>query len=98
MERLHIAVGLFAALACSGLQAQTLMRANIPFEFRMGESAFPAGDYVFKYSAHLLVVHHEQGDLCFANNPSGFSFTPQHAHNDDEVRQLLRSLRSRHLS
>lgn len=62
MERLHIAVGLFAALACSGLQAQTLMRANIPFEFRMGESAFPAGDYVFKYSAHLLVVHHEQGD------------------------------------
>jgi hypothetical protein len=62
MKRLHFAVGLFAALACSGLQAQTVMRANIPFEFRMGETAFPAGDYVFKYSAHLLVVHEEQGD------------------------------------
>ena len=31
--------------------------------------------------------------LCFASNPSGFSLTRQHAHNDDEVRQLLRSLR-----
>ena len=62
MKRLHFAVGLFAALACSGLQAQTLLRANIPFEFQMGETAFPAGDYVFNYSAHLLVVHQEQGD------------------------------------
>ena len=62
MKRLHFAVGLFAALACSGLQAQTRLRANIPFEFRMGETNFPAGDYVFKCSTHLLVVQQEQGD------------------------------------
>jgi hypothetical protein len=62
MKRLHFAVGLLATLACSGLQAETLMRATIPFEFRMGETAFPSGDYVFKYSTHLLVVHQEQGN------------------------------------
>jgi len=62
MKRLTFAVGLLATLACSALQAQTLMRASIPFEFRMGKTDFPAGDYEFKYSAHLLVVHQEQGD------------------------------------
>jgi hypothetical protein len=62
MKRLHFAVGLFAALACSGLQAQTSMRANIPFEFQMGKTTFPAGDYEFKYSSHLLVVRQELGD------------------------------------
>ena len=39
MKRLHFAVGLFTAVACSGLQAQTPLRANIPFEFRMGHRA-----------------------------------------------------------
>src|SRR5690242_9251553 len=62
MKRLHFAFGLFAAVACTSLQAQTILQANIPFEFRMGETSFPAGDYVFKYSPHLLVVHQEQGE------------------------------------
>ena len=62
MKRLHFAVGLFAVLACSGLQAQTKLEANIPFEFRMGESSFEAGSYVFDYSAHMLVVREEHGN------------------------------------
>ena len=62
MKRLHLAFGLFAAVACSSLQAQTVLQANIPFEFRMGETSFPAGDYVFKYSPHLLVVQEEKGE------------------------------------
>jgi hypothetical protein len=62
MKRLHFAVGLLFVLAASGLQAQTQMRASIPFEFRMGQTSFPAGDYVIQYSPHLLVVHQENGD------------------------------------
>jgi hypothetical protein len=66
MKRLHFAVGLFAALAGSGLQAQIMLQANVPFEFRMGAVNFPAGDYQFKYSGHVLVVHQEQGDRATA--------------------------------
>jgi hypothetical protein len=62
MKRLHFAVGLFAAMAGSGLEAQILLEATVPFEFRMGEVNFPAGDYQFKYSGHVLVVHQERGD------------------------------------
>jgi hypothetical protein len=61
MKRLHFAVGLFAALACSGLEAQTRLEANIPFEFRMGETSLPAGDYLFDYSSRLLVLHQADG-------------------------------------
>ena len=61
MKRLHFAVGLLAALACSGLEAQTRLEANIPFEFRLGNTTMPAGDYLFDYSSHLLVVHREDG-------------------------------------
>src|ERR1700686_4745156 len=60
MKRLHFAVGLLAALACSGLEAQTRLEANIPFEFRIGKTTLPAGDYLFDYSSQLLIVH--QGD------------------------------------
>jgi hypothetical protein len=66
MKRLHFAVGLLAALACSGLQAQIPLQANIPFEFRMGEVKFPAGDYQFKYSGQLLVVHQQEGQRATA--------------------------------
>ena len=62
MKRLHFAVGLFAAMAGSGLEAQVLLEAKVPFEFRMGEVNFPAGEYQFKHSGHVLVVHQERGD------------------------------------
>jgi len=62
MKRLHFAVGLLATIAGSGLQAQVLLQANVPFEFRMGQSNFPAGDYEFRCSGHLIVVHQEGGD------------------------------------
>lgn len=61
MTRLHFAVALLAALACSGLEAQTRLEANIPFEFRMGKTTLPAGDYLFDYSSRLLLVHQENG-------------------------------------
>ena len=62
MKRLNLAVGLFAALVCSSLQAQTLLQAKIPFDFRMGATTFAAGDYDFRYSPHQLTVHQQGGD------------------------------------
>lgn len=61
MKRLLIATGLFAALACSGLQGQTIMNANIPFDFQLGKSAMPAGDYQISYSPHLLMLRSTDG-------------------------------------
>jgi hypothetical protein len=61
MTRLHFATGLLAALAGTGLQAEVLMEANVPFEFRMGQTQFPAGDYEFKYSQNFLIVHQVGG-------------------------------------
>ena len=61
MKRLTIAVGLFTVLACSGLQAQPKLEASIPFEFRMGTTTFPAGDYLFDYSSQVLAVHKADG-------------------------------------
>jgi len=62
MKRLAVAVGLFTVLACSGLQAQTRLEASIPFEFRMGKTTLPAGDYLFDYSSLLLVIHQRDGE------------------------------------
>ena len=42
MKRLHFALGLLAAVACSGLHAQnTNVRASIPFDFQIGETRMP---------------------------------------------------------
>ncbi|HXP87651.1 MAG TPA: hypothetical protein VN841_23160 [Bryobacteraceae bacterium] len=41
-----VVVTIFAALACTGLYAQSLdMRATIPFDFRAGNTLMPAGEY-----------------------------------------------------
>ncbi len=62
MKRLHFALGLFAAFACSGLQAQTaIMKANIPFDFHLGKTVMPAGQYDLSYSAHLLTIRERSG-------------------------------------
>ena len=62
MNRTCFAVGFFAALVCSSLQAQTRLQARIPFEFRMGPTSFAAGDYDFRYSTGMLTVHQKDGD------------------------------------
>src|SRR5271170_4206907 len=44
-----VAVAIFAALACTGLQAQTVdLRAAIPFNFHAGDKLMPAGEYVIQ--------------------------------------------------
>jgi hypothetical protein len=62
MKRLFLAMGLFAAVACSGLNAQTMeLRAKVPFDFRMGEKLMPAGQYLIHHSAGLLTVREQGG-------------------------------------
>jgi hypothetical protein len=51
-----VVAAIFAALACTGLHAQTVdMRADIPFNFHAGDKLMPAGEYVI----------HGQGPLVF---------------------------------
>jgi hypothetical protein len=43
MKRSHFLAALLAAVACTGLEAQT-MTAEIPFNFQIGSTAMPAGE------------------------------------------------------
>jgi hypothetical protein len=62
MKRLQFAVGLLMTLAFSGLQAQTMdLRATIPFDFRMGQTLMPAGEYKIHHSDGLLNLRPQNG-------------------------------------
>ncbi len=61
MKRLHLALALFAVLSCSGLYAQTILQAEIPFDFQIREVQMPAGAYTLHYSAGLLEVRGDSG-------------------------------------
>ena len=60
MQRLI--TGLCLAAVCAILHAQTMnMRATIPFAFRAGEKAMPAGEYTIRHSGDTLILHDEGG-------------------------------------
>ena len=60
MQRLI--TGLCLAVVCAILHAQTMnMRATIPFAFRAGEKAMPAGEYTIRHSGGTLILHNEGG-------------------------------------
>jgi len=62
MKRTSLVLTAILALACSALQAQSLnARANVPFDFWMGKTLMPAGDYQVNYSNGLLQVRDEPG-------------------------------------
>jgi hypothetical protein len=57
MKRLtqFVEVAIFAALACTGLHAQSVdMRAEIPFDFHAGAKLMPAGEYVVHGAGPVL--------------------------------------------
>ena len=63
MKRLNYAIGLFAAVACSGLHAQnTTVRASIPFDLQIGQTRMPAGDYQFRHEHGWLAVQDQSGN------------------------------------
>lgn len=55
-------VVIFAALAGVGLHAQSInLRANIPFEFHVGDALFPAGEYSIHGEGSLVIFHGDNG-------------------------------------
>ena len=66
MKHAHLLMWLFAGLTCMGLQAQTTMTANIPFDFQLGQSAMPAGDYVITYSPGMLRLQNRHANKSLA--------------------------------
>jgi hypothetical protein len=63
MKRLAFGVGLLAVLTSTTVQAQTTnLRANIPFEFRIGETRLPAGEYSIQPAPGVLIVKEQSGD------------------------------------
>jgi hypothetical protein len=62
MKRLYFALALFAALGCSGLEAQTtFMNASIPFDFQIGKTPMPAGQYDVNCSGRVLMIREHGG-------------------------------------
>ena len=62
MKRLILAAGLFAATLTASLHAQTMnMQATIPFEFRIGSTVLPPGEYSIRHSGGVLFVKQTGG-------------------------------------
>ena len=62
MKPLQFAVGLLATFASCSLYAQTMnVRVNIPFEFRVGETLMPAGDYSVRHANGWLALQENGG-------------------------------------
>jgi len=62
MKRLILAAGLFAATLTASLHAQTMnLQPTIPFEFRIGNTAFPSGEYSVRNSGGVLSVQKTAG-------------------------------------
>ena len=62
MKRLIIAAGLFVATVSTSLYAQTMdMQANIPFDFRIGNTVLPSGQYSIHHSGNMLFVRQADG-------------------------------------
>ena len=57
MQCITLAAGLFSALACFSLQAQNLdSRVNVPFDFHMGKSTLPAGQYIVQHAGPAVIL------------------------------------------
>ena len=81
MKRLIVAA-MFMAAAGMSLQAEDhYLKANIPFEFRAGQTVMPAGEYVIEQNGSWLVVRDAAGKnvstlICF----SAYGRTDEAAH------------------
>ena len=62
MTRLILAAGLFAATLTASLHAQTMnMQATIPFDFQIGSTVLPSGEYSIRHSNGVLSVQQTGG-------------------------------------
>jgi hypothetical protein len=71
MKPLQFAVGLLATIASCSLYAQSMnARANIPFEFRVGEKLMPAGEYFIQHANGWLGLQESGGHHATAVIPT----------------------------
>jgi hypothetical protein len=62
MKRLAFGVGLLTVLTSTTVPAQSLdLRANIPFEFRIGKTRLSAGEYLIHQAPGVLLVKEQGG-------------------------------------
>jgi hypothetical protein len=59
MKRQFFALAIFTVLTGSGVYAQTELQAAIPFDFAVGKSAMPAGDYRLTCSSNGVIAFRE---------------------------------------
>lgn len=57
MKKLLLVVGLLGILLTTAFGQEKFLQTKIPFEFVVGGQTFPAGDYDFKVSDHLLQMN-----------------------------------------
>ena len=63
MKYLALAVGMFLVLAGSTVYAQTInLQANIPFDFRMGDTVMPAGEYRVQSERGFVLILRGEGE------------------------------------
>src|SRR5579871_1718993 len=63
MKAINLAIGLLATLPFSGLQAQTMsLTAEVPFDFQVGDTVLPAGDYRIEHVDGILKLRSESGN------------------------------------
>jgi hypothetical protein len=60
MKQLQLVLGLFIALVYSSAQTSDV-RAKIPFDFRMGETLMPAGEYRIEHQSNGALILRQQG-------------------------------------
>lgn len=62
MKRLIFAAGLFAATLTASLHAQTMnLQASIPFDFQIGSTVLPSGEYTIRHSGGVLFIKQTGG-------------------------------------
>ena len=62
MKRLIFAAGLFVATVSTSLYGQIMdIRANIPFDFQIGSTALPSGEYSIHHANGMLFVSQTGG-------------------------------------
>ncbi|HKE28452.1 MAG TPA: hypothetical protein VKB88_39150 [Bryobacteraceae bacterium] len=62
MKQILAAMAFLATLTCANLSAQSgKVTANIPFDFQMGSTMLPAGEYTFYENGHILTARRTSG-------------------------------------
>jgi len=67
---LMLTIGAVLSLTAAGYSQQPILRAEIPFEFSVGQQTFPAGEYVVvEVTDRVLSLRDSKGGFLFSVTP-----------------------------